>query len=215
MFKELLTQVKGERTVKQQRIVETAIRLFAEKGYYNTSTAEIAKAAEVSEGSIFKTYGTKDKLLLHLLVPNLKAMFTSNIDAVFREIGSGISFEAFLKALLKNRSDFFSENKEIFQILIKEIIYNEELKNDLLPYIAAVITPRISALIESAKKQGELVDLPTERIRTTLMTYFGGLFVSRFVLLNRSFISDEEIEDSVRMLMDGFRESSSPSPNDE
>jgi hypothetical protein len=60
-------------------------------------------------------------------------------------------------------------------------------------------------LIESAKLRGELVDLPTERILHTLMTYIGGLFTSRFVLLNRSSISDYEIEDFVRLLMDGFR----------
>ncbi|RKN64066.1 TetR/AcrR family transcriptional regulator [Paenibacillus ginsengarvi] len=54
----------------EERIVETAIRLFAEKGYSNTSTAEIAKAADVSEASLFKQYGTKDKLLLALIVPH-------------------------------------------------------------------------------------------------------------------------------------------------
>ncbi|WP_405083137.1 helix-turn-helix domain-containing protein [Paenibacillus chitinolyticus] len=34
--------------------METAIRLFAEKGYSNTSTAEIAKAAEVGSEHLQK-----------------------------------------------------------------------------------------------------------------------------------------------------------------
>ncbi|MEC0245414.1 TetR family transcriptional regulator [Paenibacillus chitinolyticus] len=88
--------------------METAIRLFAEKGYSNTSTAEIAKAAKVSEASIFKNYGTKDKLLLSLLVPNLKEIFPSKIDKVVSQFNSSTSFEAFLAAFLRNRNEFIS-----------------------------------------------------------------------------------------------------------
>ena len=52
-----------KKTKKQEAIVEAAIKLFAEKGYANTSTAEIAKVAEVSEGTIFKHYRTKDTFI--------------------------------------------------------------------------------------------------------------------------------------------------------
>lgn len=210
LFKQFQTPYKGELTLKQNRIVETAIRLFAEKGYSNTSTAEIAKAAEVSEASIFKNYGTKEKLLLSLIVPNLKEIFPSKIDKVLSQFNSETSFETFLKAFLMNRNEFISENKEIFQILVKELFYNEELKSDLLPYISEVVTPRLSALIESAKQRGELIDLPTDRIRTTFMTYIGGFFASHFVLLNKPSISEEEIEDALRLMMDGFRKTSTP-----
>ena len=53
IFDTILAQglIKGK-TEKQQRIIETTIKLFAEKGYANTSTAEIAKVAGVSEGTI-------------------------------------------------------------------------------------------------------------------------------------------------------------------
>ena len=53
IFDKILAQglIKGK-TEKQQRIIETTIKLFAEKGYANTSTAEIAKVAGVSEGTI-------------------------------------------------------------------------------------------------------------------------------------------------------------------
>ena len=53
-------QLNNNQTVKQKKIVDAASKLFAEKGYSNTSTSEIAKLAEVSEGTIFKHYGTKD-----------------------------------------------------------------------------------------------------------------------------------------------------------
>ena len=67
-----------KKTKKQEAIVEAAIKLFAEKGYANTSTAEIAKLAEVSEGTIFKHYRTKDTLLLSVMLPFIKENFPSS-----------------------------------------------------------------------------------------------------------------------------------------
>jgi len=196
-----------KQTVKQQRIVETAIKMFAEKGYANTSTAEIAKNAEVSEGTIFKHYGTKDHLLLSIIVPYLKEFFPSMADEVFHEIMSEnvATFEHFLHALLRNRIQFISENKEIFQVVVKEIFYKDELKNELLPYFAENIIIRINKVIEFYKERGELIDIPNERIQKMLFTFIGGFFVSRFVLLNNYTVSEVEIKDAIHFVLDGIR----------
>jgi AcrR family transcriptional regulator len=47
----------------RQRILDAAARLFGEKGYANSSTADLAAAADVSEGSIFYHFGSKRALL--------------------------------------------------------------------------------------------------------------------------------------------------------
>ena len=207
LFNEILTVKNAQRTEKQQRIVEAAIRLFAEKGYSNTSTAEIAKAADVSEASIFKQYGTKDKLLLSLVVPYIKEMFPYEADETMNQVFSGAysDFEAFLRALLKNRIAFITENRDIFLVLIKEIIYKEELKNELFPYIAEVAATRLTKIVELFQERDELIDMPTRSILKLLFTVIGGFVASRFVLLNRESIDDEEVEDVVRMVLDGIR----------
>lgn len=50
-------------TAKQEKILTTALELFAETGYNATSTAKVAKAAGVSEGLIFRHFGNKEGLL--------------------------------------------------------------------------------------------------------------------------------------------------------
>ncbi|MBD2868905.1 TetR/AcrR family transcriptional regulator [Paenibacillus sp. IB182493] len=193
-------------TAKQERIIESAIRLFAEKGYSNTSTAEIAKAAEVSEASIFKQYGTKDKLLLSLIIPCLKELFPAMADEVLHTVMSkAVTFEDFLRGFLKNRVEFISENREIFQVVIKEIVYKEELKNELLPYLSEIVTSRLSKVIAFFRERGEFIDIPADTILKMLFTFVGGFFVSRFVLLNLRSIDDREIEDAIRFVMDGIR----------
>ena len=50
-------------TEKQEKILLTALQLFAENGYDATSTSTIAKAAGVSEGLIFRHFTNKEGLL--------------------------------------------------------------------------------------------------------------------------------------------------------
>lgn len=50
-------------TEKQEKIIRTALQLFAENGFDATSTSKIAKTAGVSEGLIFRHFGNKDGLL--------------------------------------------------------------------------------------------------------------------------------------------------------
>jgi TetR/AcrR family transcriptional repressor of nem operon len=55
----------GEDT--RDRLVHTAIRLFAEKGYESTSVADILKAAGANSGSLYHFFPTKQDLLLEAL----------------------------------------------------------------------------------------------------------------------------------------------------
>lgn len=56
-----LRELKKERT--RRTLLRTAYELFEEKGYDKTTTAEIARAAEVSPGTFFNYFATKDDLV--------------------------------------------------------------------------------------------------------------------------------------------------------
>ena len=45
---------------KMQDILDACVVLFSTKGFSNTSTKDIAKAANVAEGTIYKHFGTKE-----------------------------------------------------------------------------------------------------------------------------------------------------------
>lgn len=205
LFDTLMTAQKTK-TVKQQKIIETSIKLFAEKGFANTSTAEIAKMAEVSEGTIFKHYGTKDKLLLSIILPFVRDSLPSMASEVFSEIlTENTTFEQFIRAFLKNRIDFFAENRELFRVFIKEIIYKDELRKEIFPHVIKNITPLFNRMVSEFKQNGELIDKPTDQVLIFLATVLGGFFVSRFTLFEDYSISEEEIENVVHFVMGGIR----------
>lgn len=200
-----ILEKSNKQTVKQKKIIEVAITSFAEKGYSNTSTSEIAKKAGVAEGTIFKHYGTKENLLLSIMVPFLKDFFPAMVDELIGELmNDKYSFEEFLRALITNRSAFLSENREIFQVFIKEMFYKEELRNELLPNILEIGSNHLIKVIEVFKQRGEIKDISNEVIFKMLITVIGGMFISNFVLLNKHSISENEIEEVVLFILNGL-----------
>jgi AcrR family transcriptional regulator len=64
----------------KDRILETALRLFAEQGYDRSSTSLIARTAGVSEGLIFRHYGHKAGLLEAILYEGM-AQIAQSMEA--------------------------------------------------------------------------------------------------------------------------------------
>lgn len=51
------------RQVAVREILDTAVRLFAEQGYEQTTVAQIAQEAGISQRSLFRYFGTKEDLV--------------------------------------------------------------------------------------------------------------------------------------------------------
>ncbi len=54
---------KSSAQTRKDRIMDVALRVFAEKGFQNSTITEISKEAGVSEATIYEYFGTKEDLL--------------------------------------------------------------------------------------------------------------------------------------------------------
>lgn len=52
----------------KEKILESAYKLFCERGYYQTTTNHIAESAGVSIGSLYSYYGDREEILSDLLI---------------------------------------------------------------------------------------------------------------------------------------------------
>jgi AcrR family transcriptional regulator len=52
---------------KYERIIDAALKLFSEQGYYNVTTADIAKEANVATGSIYSYFEDKKDIYIQVL----------------------------------------------------------------------------------------------------------------------------------------------------
>lgn len=71
---------------KKEKILEAAYRLFCEKGYYKTSTPEIALEAQVSIGCLYSYFTDKQMIFLALY-----DRFEENFDRIREEFGEKLS----------------------------------------------------------------------------------------------------------------------------
>jgi len=207
LYDALLARIQEKKkTEKQQKVLEAAIRLFAEKGYANTSTAEIALAAGVSEGTIFKHYGSKDRLLLAIMLPFFREMLSRMAKEAVREtFSSQTTLEQFLRDFLRNRAQFLAENRDIFRVMFKELVYNNELRDELKSFAAEHLQAALLPIVNRFRMKGELGDLPAETVLDLTAAFVGGFFVTRFLFMDRAAVSGEEIEEAVRFILNGIR----------
>ena len=89
-------------TEKQEKILHAALELFAREGFKTTSTSKVAKLAGVSEGLIFRHFGSKDGLLEAILKEG-----EERIKVLF----SDIIFESDPKKLIFKTLDVFNPSK--------------------------------------------------------------------------------------------------------
>src|SRR5258708_37881017 len=65
------------RNEKRARIMDAAIKVFAERGFHTATVAEIARGAGVADGTIYLDFKSKDDLLLRLF----DGKMTERLDA--------------------------------------------------------------------------------------------------------------------------------------
>lgn len=74
---------------RKQDIIDAATELFSQQGYHATSTHQVAKLAEVSEGIIFYYFKTKEDILLEIFYDSFDT-FLETFKTVSDEAPTGL-----------------------------------------------------------------------------------------------------------------------------
>jgi AcrR family transcriptional regulator len=119
---------------RREQILGAAMRVFAAKGYSRATTREVAREAGVSEGTIYNYFEDKEALLMAI-------MDTLNETERRTEDLRGdptLDYQVFFRAYLKHRMDVIWENREVFRIVMSEMLVNEGLRKR---YMREVVEP--------------------------------------------------------------------------
>ncbi len=107
---------------KKELVLNTALNMFAEQGYDNSATLAIAKAAGVSEGLIFRHFGSKEGLLKAIIAEGLAQVGeTLKSMAELKEGDDAIAIH------LKLTAEALKQNTRFWQ-LIHTLRFNEKAK---------------------------------------------------------------------------------------
>ena len=166
---------------RREQIVGAATRVFAEKGFRRATTREVARAAGVSEGTIYNYFEDKDAILLAIL----DRLNETERRAAYFEEGMAMDLRAFLEQYLRRRMSLIWENREVFRVVISEILVNAELRER---YLEHVVDPTMNIAEENFRSRMEQEMRKTEA--PLAMRSVAGAVLGVLVL---GLLGDEEI----------------------
>lgn len=132
---------------KQERILNAALKEFAQKGYENASTNEIVKSAGISKGLLFHYFKNKKELYLFLYNHFADVMveeFFNELDLSERDI-----FER-MKTLMILKNKLMAKYPEVFDFMVAASMETaEEVKGHLNNTNTELIQESYSRLFEN------------------------------------------------------------------
>ncbi|PIO86953.1 hypothetical protein B8A32_07275 [Loigolactobacillus backii] len=191
---------------KQKDILQASLKLFAAKGFHDTSTADIAQAAGVAEGTVYKRFKTKDALLSAVLSPLTSTVLAETV-AEFSETTLAKEYttlHAFISDVVTNRLAFVNDNLATIKILVGEAIYNTSIRNQIVSAMQAVLTNQYAHSVKALQQKNLIVDWPIKLIFQYTISSIGGYLVKQITFPKQVNSPDEEAPQVIHFLEKGL-----------
>ena len=148
----------------QQKILDTAAKLFAERGFHGVSVHDIGAACGVSGPALYKHFSSKDEILDRSLTQISERL----VDEAQRRIAGMGSAPAALDALIEWHVDFAMTRPEL--ILVQEREW-ANLKSDVREHVRALQLAYIDLWVSTLRQLRQ--DLTPSEGRAVAQAAFG------------------------------------------
>ena len=102
---------------KRSRILKAAVKVFAQRGFYNAKVSQIAKHAGIADGTIYLYFKNKDEILISIFEEEM-AKF---IFKVRKKIESEPGIKSKLRIFVKTHLNFVKKNPKLAQVFQLEL----------------------------------------------------------------------------------------------
>ena len=134
------------------KIMKTALELFSKKGYYQTTTKEIAYAAQVNELTVFRHFGSKANLLQEITEYYL---VDAKVDRILKDTDD-LNFEDLIVLISRRVYKLYWLNADLYRIQMKLSDDDEAtVKLKLSRSLVRVFTDYFKALKYEGKINGD------------------------------------------------------------
>jgi AcrR family transcriptional regulator len=193
-------QARSEET--RTRIEQTAMRLFAEKGYDSTGVAEICQSADVSKGAFYHHFPSKQELFLGLL-----GEWLQGVDQGLAVASSeSTSVPDALLAMAAEMREIFAAADGRVQIFLE---FWNQARHDPAIFHAFVAPFRryqefFAGIVRRGTEEGSFRQLDPQAAGLALVALAVGMVVQG-VLEPGAAAWDQVTREAVRLLMDGMK----------
>jgi len=112
------TALRREREKAQRRddILRAAKEIFFTRGFHTATVDDVAVAAEVSKGTVYLYFDTKETILAHLLLEGLNALI-ADLQAAFAE-GEALDAGTRLRRIAAAYLEFFQTSPDYYRLIM-------------------------------------------------------------------------------------------------
>ena len=135
---------------KRERIISAAAKLFGDKGYHSTTTAEIAETANVAAGTIYIYFSSKEELLVAVFEEFLSA----HMDRLRQGVATERGPEKKLRRLLVLGLELMENNPDSARIFLSQLRQSTSMIKTVAKRSSRAYKDIIEEILEDGVREG-------------------------------------------------------------
>ncbi|MDJ0798541.1 MAG: TetR/AcrR family transcriptional regulator [Calothrix sp. MO_167.B12] len=133
----------------RDRILQAARRLFAAQGFDGTTTRDLAKAASVAEGTLFRHFPNKKAILIEVATAGWVDILTD----LLTELSEMANYKA-VAQVMRRRMWNMKENAEMMRVCFMEAQFHPDLRERIQSEVISKMTDVAEAFFQTAMDRG-------------------------------------------------------------
>ncbi len=192
--KEVLSNIKNAQLIdmRRQQIINGAIKVFAEKGFHNATTRDIAAAAGLTMGTLYNYIRSKEDIL-YITYEFMTTILSNGLRNVINETKNPRDR---VSAALKHNLELIYKYRDVILFLYREAgNYSRESVHSVL----AQETKYIEVFEELLRQRFEGKRINEERLRLAadILSYLNVILVLRNWSLSKRYKSTEKVVEGI------------------
>jgi AcrR family transcriptional regulator len=133
----------------RDRILKSALKLFARQGFDGTTTRDLAEAAGVAEGTLFRHFATKKAILIEVATQGWIDILTDLLTEL-----SGMGSYKAVAQVMRRRMLHLHENADMLRVCFMEAQFHPDLRDRIQTEVIEKMTDVAEAFFQTAMDQG-------------------------------------------------------------
>lgn len=191
---------------KFSTIIDAALKVFGEKGYYNATISEIARAAGVSEATIYEYFGSKEDLLF-AIPGEITRQAVEFLEAMVPYIKGA---ENKIRAIVYGYYNLYRQNPHYSSLVLLDLKHNRKFMEAEAYQVVKRSAGFILSAIQEGQRSGEFrEDVDPYLIRSMILGTIEHIFF-RWHLKGRKDDLRDFVDDMLDIIARGIRREREP-----
>lgn len=181
---------------KYERIIQAATHVFASKGFYNAKVADVAREADVADGTIYLYFKNKDDLLISIFEHSMDT-FIQSVQKTIEGVSDPVEK---LNRFIRLHLELVQNNQDIAQVLQIELRQSSKFMKE---YAATKFKDYLD-IISKILEEGQLKGVFSQSIKPMIVkrALFGAVdeMALDWVLMKKKKYTIQEVADQLCIL---------------